>query len=1145
MSNDPRIQHLLDELFDTQRTPDEVCIACPDLLPEVRERWRRICRVEADLNAIFPPPPEPGASASAPLQTGVVLPNIPGYEVETVLGRGGMGIVFRARHVRLNRLVALKMVLAGAYAGPSERLRFQREAEAVAGLRHPNIVQIHDIGDSDGRPYFTMEYVEGGSLAQKLAGAPQPAGAAASLLAALASAVQAAHACGIVHRDLKPANVLLAADGTPKVSDFGLARRLDGEIALTRTGVAIGTPSYMAPEQARGQRLAGPAVDVYALGAILYEMLTGRPPFRAETAAETIQQVISQDPVPPSRLNTTVPRDLETICLKCLRKEPALRFVAAAALAEDLRRFLRGEAIAARPEGRLARLARHVRRRPALSAALTVVILLTVALVGGGAWTLSDREATARAASADQAATERAADADLTEMADFLKKSSWIEAKAAMERAKGRLGHRDRDSWEKMDLISRLDQGGHELKLAARLEAIRLRGFGGEFAIPQADKEYEVAFREARLGQIDEDPEAVAGRIQSSNIRNAIVAALDHWTVSTNDARRRAWVMDVAAMVDHEAPDWRRRTRETYRKADTWNDAAALAKLVDDVLAHWDEPGPAAASSEGPSVALLLALVQQVLRLPPISVEKNMDPILLMKRMQQAHPGDVWINTMLGSELMRMNHSGEAIGYFQAALAARPRDTAIHDHLALAFQRTGRPQECIQQLQLALRIEPTASTHQILALALSAAGRHEEAMQQWQLALAFGPIPALSHSVLGDTLEAKGRYAEAAAQYRQAVADDAKLAPAQKGLRTTLIKLRRWDEARDAWGKAIAAIPSDPDTSDGYAEFCLFLDQSDEYHRARRALLEQFGEGTEPRLAERIGRACLLAPVPVAEAQQAAALIERALADRKKSPDWVYPYFLFAKALAEYRLDRLDRATSILEGEANQVLRPAPQLVLAMVQQRRGLKNEARITLAQAVLSFDWRASSAENREAWIFHVLRREAERMILPDLPGYLEGKYQPRDHLERMTLLGVCQFTNRVHASAQLYAEAFDAAPRLVNDLRFDLRYKGACAAASAGCGRGTDAAGLEEAERMRWRKQARQWLRSSLGAWTKVLESDPAARDKVSQTLTLWQSEPDLACLREPTELLKLPAEERKDCLALWDEIGRAVKTSQKK
>jgi hypothetical protein len=315
-------------------------------------------------------------------------PSLPGYEILEQLGRGGMGVVYLARHLGLGRLVAVKMLGAGAGAGPEEVQCFLREAEAVARLRHANIVQVYDVGGQDRQPFFTMEFVEGGSLAQKLAGIPQAARPAAALVEQLARAVEVAHQNGIIHRDLKPANVLLTADGTPKITDFGLAKRLEGDSGLTRSGAILGTPSYMAPEQARGQaRAIGSAADIYALGATLYEMLTGRPPFRAETAVDTVLQVIAEEPVPPARLNPRVPRDLETICLKCLHKEPSRRFASAAALAEDLRRFGAGEPILARPVGRLQRLGKWARRRPAvavLSGSLLAAALALIATLVAG-----------------------------------------------------------------------------------------------------------------------------------------------------------------------------------------------------------------------------------------------------------------------------------------------------------------------------------------------------------------------------------------------------------------------------------------------------------------------------------------------------------------------------------------------------------------------------------------------------------------------------------------------------------------------------------------------------------------------------------------------------------------------------------------
>jgi serine/threonine-protein kinase len=292
-----------------------------------------------------------------------------------------MGVIYKARQVSLDRVVALKMVVGRDPLGPEQLSRFRTEAASVARLRHPNIVNVYDFGEHDGQAYIAMEFVEGGDLKRKLGGVPLPPRQAAELMETLARAMHHAHQRGIIHRDLKPANVLLTADGTPKVTDFGLVKRLDQEPGPWEAkGAIMGTPSYMAPEQAAGQnQRVGPATDVHALGATLYEMLTGRLPFRGATVMDTLEQVRSQEPVPPRRLQPGVPRDLEAICLKCLQKEPDKRYASAEALAEDLRRFLLGEPVQARPVSFWRRAGKWARRQPLAAAGLVAGVVVVLA----------------------------------------------------------------------------------------------------------------------------------------------------------------------------------------------------------------------------------------------------------------------------------------------------------------------------------------------------------------------------------------------------------------------------------------------------------------------------------------------------------------------------------------------------------------------------------------------------------------------------------------------------------------------------------------------------------------------------------------------------------------------------------------------
>jgi YD repeat-containing protein len=397
------LQQLLEErLGATERLEAEAhlkeCPSCRQTLEQITETLVPATARGTDSTLAtplsFPPLPD----------TEVGRPTVPGFDILEELGRGGMGVVYKARHIGLDRLVALKMILHSDYAGRQMRERFHIEARALARVQHPNIVPIYEVGEHQGRPYFALEYCGGGSLAQRLAGKPQPPREAAALVEVMARAMHVAHQANVIHRDLKPGNVLLAVGQafqpdssasnvrlesltfTAKITDFGLAKRLD-EAAQTVSGEVLGTPSYMAPEQASGRnKEIGPATDVYALGAILYECLTGQPPFKGPTTAETLLQVLVDEPLAPRKLQPGIPRDLETICLKCLHKQPTQRYLSTAALADDLRAFLDGRSIQARPAPRWERAWKWCKRRPAAATALFAVVVLLFAALAGGLW---------------------------------------------------------------------------------------------------------------------------------------------------------------------------------------------------------------------------------------------------------------------------------------------------------------------------------------------------------------------------------------------------------------------------------------------------------------------------------------------------------------------------------------------------------------------------------------------------------------------------------------------------------------------------------------------------------------------------------------------------------------------------------------
>lgn len=1107
MPDEPRILELLEEILSSGRDPEEVCIEYPQLLLDVRRRLRRVQSVAARIDDLFPSSAAMERSDRArDRKPSGKLPEIPGYKVQAVLGRGGMGVVYKARDLKLNRTVAIKMLLAGVYASPTERARFLREAEAIARLNHPHVVQLHEMGEYDGHHYFTMELVDGGTLAGKLDGVPWAADEAAELVGTLAWAVNAAHQAGIVHRDLKPANILLTSDETPKISDFGLAHRIDDDTAITMTGAKVGTPSYMAPEQVGGRRSEiEAATDVYALGAILYELLTGRPPFRAETASETERQLIQQDPVPPSRLNARVPRDLETICLKCLQKEPRRRYWTAAALAEDIDRFQHDEPIDARRTGLLERCAKWAHRHPATMVAISAGFLLCLVLVWAGVWLALQR--------ADLA---HAIEDDLKDAAVLQQEARWPEAWSALESAENRARE-----GAALPLLERCNQANRDLNLLIQLDSIRMtRATSGLLIVyrNQANDQYAKAFAGSGLGTFSDAPQAVAARVSSSAVQPELVTALYDWAFCANDPRQRDWVLDVARIADPDPDGWNNRILNP---------------------ANWDKPGvldelARTVPVEKKSVPLLLALSER-LRVTGV------DASSYLLRVQKEHPDDFWVNLILGNALY-LRAPAEAREYYRVALAKRPGAPVGYCEVGDTFRLQNKLDEAEYYYRKSIELDPQyARGYSNLGLVFEAQGEYEKAIAAYRKSLELDPKYSWSFFNLGNTYEAQGKSDLALDQFHAAIALQPDESAVLNAIRDVLLRRGEAEQVWSSWHEIIKTNPRSFDPWWGYAELTLFLGKQNEYREARETLLKRFGDATDPMYTEKIGRACLMLPGTPDEIRMAATLTDRAVADSKLVDDQLVPYFMFAKGLAEYRQGQWASAISIMQAYSPEGLGTSPQLVLAMAQFREGQPQAAQKTLATAVADFDWRPSQATSRDVWLTHILRREAEAMILPNLPAFLQGKYQPRDNDERVALLGVCEFNRLYLREAKMLTDALAADPTLADDVHVGLLLQAARAAAQAGMGNG-GAANLSETERAQWRAQARDWLSNDLAGLQELVIQDPAGNKSFARaTLSHLLSDPDLAGIRDQRLLQGRPAREIEECGQIWKKVRAMLKS----
>jgi eukaryotic-like serine/threonine-protein kinase len=1035
MPDEARVEALLEELLDSDCSPEEVCRDSPELLSQVRAGWQRIRALQSEVDELFPDS-DPAADQPA-RKAAVDPPRVPGYDVGEVLGRGGVGVVYKAWHQRLHRPVALKMLLAGPHARPQELERFLREAEAVAGLRHPNVVQVHNAGEVDGRPFFTMELVEGGSLAQKVAGVPQPARDAAALVAMVADGIHAAHQSGIVHRDVKPGNVLLTADGAPKISDFGLARRFQESSGLTLTGAPMGTPSYMAPEQARGEKGAlAPAADVYALGAILYELLTGRPPFHGATAAATLHQVLEDEPVPPARLNPGVPRDLQTIRLKCLHKESDRRYASAAALAEDLRRYVEGRPIRARPVGWAERSWRWGRRNPTGAALLATALALVGLAIGGGMWAAQQRgERRAEVAQRDRELRNEVGTA-VAQAARLRKGFHFREARELLEQARQRLAPAG-----PQELRRQVDQGRSDLNLAERLDAVRIEAaalVGGARGVAGAEPPYVSAFAEAGLGREGDDSEAVSARVRDSALSAELIAALDDWASITIDQRRREWLLKVARMADNNP------ARNRLRQPGLWRDGVRLAQIA-------QEPSGADVS---PQLALALDRAAH---------ESGGDAIPLLIAVQARYPQDFWINLGLGSTLSQVQRWDEALGYWRAALAIRPDVSVACNSLGVALWFKDRRDEAIVHFKEAVRLDPNAiAAHINLGTALCKGGRLEEGMDQYQQALRlepklaaalFGLSANISDAIHTALWAAAGQesvngrldesertrlrlqvlgwlrvYLEFVTKLREtgaragwspasweldsalaSVRDPAELAKLPATEREQWQRLwadvavqaaadplgqgraraarREWAQAADGYTRALKLDP----TYEGhvwfeYAAVLLLSGDRPGYARACAQMAERCGKPGGPR-AYHVARACTLGPDVVADAALPGRLAEKELHNNARQF-----WSLTEQGALAYRAGRFHESVPLFEESLRADAKPGRAVLnslwLALANHRLGKSEEARRWLDKAQVWLDQFGDGMPDivdqqlgldLHNWLeAHVLRREAEALL-----------------------------------------------------------------------------------------------------------------------------------------------------------------------
>jgi serine/threonine protein kinase/Flp pilus assembly protein TadD len=1046
-------------------------------------------------------------------QPGLVLAGQ--YKLLEQIGEGGMGRVWMAQQTEpVKRLVALKLIKAGM---DSKQViaRFEAERQALALMDHANIARVLDAGTSGaGRPYFVMDLVKGVPITKYCDEHHLTPRQRLELFVPVCSAVQHAHQKGIIHRDLKPSNVMIALyDGkpVPKVIDFGIAKatgqQLTERTLVTGFGAVVGTLEYMSPEQAELNQLdIDTRSDIYSLGVLLYELLTGttpldrkhlkagallevlriireeeppRPSTRLSESKDTLPSISAQRQTEPAKLARLVRGELDWIVMKAIDKDRNRRYETANGFAQDIQRYLADEPVQACPPSAWYRFGKFARRNKGRLAATGLILFFIAVLAGIFGWVVGDR------AVRKQRLTARV-EQILDDMDRLEREQKWAEALAAADRAEAALDGSEADG----AIRRRLADARRDMAFVAQLDRIRqdrVTVTEEQWNNLEAESDYVQAFREYGVDVETLPAEETIARLQvKPALAVPVAAALDDWAAARRSLGKEAptWEPLVAVARGLDPDPLRDRLRATWSQPITPGLKAELRQLAESIDVK----------TQSPATIDTLAVTLHRAQLASSATR-------ILQDGQYAHPADFWLNNDLGLSIRySRNDVTGALRYFSNAVSIRPDSARAWNNLGIALGELAKVGEAIACLRRASELDPNwALVHNNLGRVLKEKGDLDGALAEYREAIRLKQDYGRAHVGLGNVLFAQGKLDAAIAEYHESIRLDPNYAFTHNNLG---VALHRKGDLDAAIGKYRDAIRLKKDYAEAHKNLgdCLqvqgqFNEAISEYHEAIRLQKDFAGAHGNLGIALR------------AKGRIDEAIAEYRLAIALKPDDPSY-HFNLGRALRQ-------------RGEFRKALK----------EFRRGHELGSKRP--------GWRYPSAQ----WV-----RQYERLVELDekLPGFLERKATPASAAERIELAGLCILKRLDGAAARFYEEAFAAEPKLADDLGAAHRYNAACAAALAGCGRGKDAAGLDDKERGRLRRQALAWLRADLEAWCRLLDKDPGKLRSASVgVLQHWLADPDFVGVRGPEALAKLPEAERQPWQKLWDDAAKALARAQAK